>query len=154
MAINGGKVTGNSIETGAVASNTRKLSAAVVGGGLANDKGSTATVGSTRVTIADGTINGKVVAGGAAVNGGSSTVTHDTSLTMTGGKVDGDLIGGGFVDSSVDSSAGTANNKANVNGSTHITVSGGSSLTPRSSAAAPCVMPLARPMSRALPTSR
>lgn len=126
VAINGGKVTGNSIETGAVASNTRKLSAAVVGGGLANDKGSTATVGSTRVTIADGTINGKVVAGGAAVNGGSSTVTHDTSLTMTGGKVDGDLIGGGFVDSSVDSSAGTANNKANVNGSTHITVSGGS----------------------------
>lgn len=126
VTINGGKVTGNSIETGAVASNTRKLSAAVVGGGLANDKGSTATVGSTRVTIADGTINGKVVAGGAAVNGGSSTVNGDTSLTMTGGKVDGDLIGGGFVDSSVDSSAGTANNKANVDGSTHITVSGGS----------------------------
>lgn len=126
VAINGGNVTGNSIETGAVASNTRKLSAAVVGGGLANTTGSTATVGSTRVTIADGTINGKVVAGGAAVNGGSSTVTHDTSLTMTGGKVDGDLIGGGFVDSSVDSSAGTANNKANVDGSTHITVSGGS----------------------------
>lgn len=126
VTINGGKVTGNSIETGAVQNNTGTLSAAVVGGGLANDKGSTATVGSTRVTIADGTINGKVVAGGAAVNGGSSTVTHDTSLTMTDGKVDGDLIGGGFVDSSVDSSAGTANNKANVDGSTHITVSGGS----------------------------
>ena len=126
VTINGGNVTGNSIETGAVESNTGKLSAAVVGGGLANDKGSTATVGSTRVTIADGTINGKVVAGGAAVKGGESTVTNDTSLTMTGGKVDGDLIGGGFVDSSVDSSAGTANNKANVNGSTHITVSGGS----------------------------
>lgn len=126
VTINGGNVTGNSIETGAVQNNTGTLSAAVVGGGLANDKGSTATVGSTRVTIADGTINGKVVAGGAAINGGSSTVTHDTSLTMTGGKVDGDLIGGGFVDSSVDSSAGTANNKANVNGSTHITVSGGS----------------------------
>lgn len=60
--INGGNVTGNSIETGAVASNTGKLSAAVVGGGLANDTGSTATVGSTRVTIAAGTINGKVVA--------------------------------------------------------------------------------------------
>lgn len=126
VTINGGNVTGNSIETGAVQNNTGKLSAAVVGGGLANDEGSTATVGSTRVTIADGTINGKVVAGGAAVNGGSSTVTHDTSLTMTDGKVDGDLIGGGFVDSSVDSSAGTANNKANVDGSTHITVSGGS----------------------------
>ncbi len=126
VTINGGNVTGNSIETGAVAGNTGKLSAAVVGGGLANTTGSTATVGSTSVTIATGTINGKVVAGGAAVNGGSSTVTHDTSLTMTGGKVDGDLIGGGFVDSSVDSSAGTANNKANVDGSTHITVSGGS----------------------------
>ena len=126
VTINGGKVTGNSIVTGAVQNNTGTLSAAIVGGGLANDEGSAATVGSTRVTIANGTINGKVVAGGAAVNGGSSTVTHDTSLTMTGGKVDGDLIGGGFVDSSVDSSAGTANNKANVDGSTHITVSGGS----------------------------
>ena len=121
VAINGGKVTGNSIETGAVASNTRKLSAAVVGGGLANDKGSTATVGSTRVTIADGTINGKVVAGGAAVKGGSSTVTNDTSLTMTGGKVDGDLIGGGFVDMN-----NATDNVANVGGSTYITVSGGS----------------------------
>ena len=121
VTINGGNVTGNSIETGAVQNNTGTLSAAVVGGGLANDKGSTATVGSTSVTIADGTINGKVVAGGAAVNGGSSTVTRNTSLTMTGGKVDGDLIGGGFVDSS----AGTAN-EANVGGSTYITVSGGS----------------------------
>lgn len=121
VTINGSNVTGNSIETGAVASNTRKLSAAVVGGGLANDKGSTATVGSTSVTIADGTINGKVVAGGAAVKGGSSTVTHDTSLTMTGGKVDGDLIGGGFVDMN-----NAENNQANVGGSTHITVSGGS----------------------------
>ena len=121
VAINGGKVTGNSIETGAVASNTRKLSAAVVGGGLANDKGSTATVGSTGVTIAAGTINGKVVAGGAAVNGGSSTVKGDTLLTMTGGKVDGDLIGGGFVDMN-----NATDNKANVDGSTHITVSGGS----------------------------
>lgn len=121
VTINGGKVTGNSIETGAVASNTRKLSAAVVGGGLANDKGSTATVGSTRVTIADGTINGKVVAGGAAVKGGSSTVTNDTSLTMTGGKVDGDLIGGGFVDMN-----NATDNVANVGGSTYITVSGGS----------------------------
>lgn len=126
VTINGGKVTGNSIVTGAVQNNTGTLSAAIVGGGLANTTGSTATVGSTSVTIATGTINGKVVAGGAAVNGGSSTVTHDTSLTMTDGTVDGDLIGGGFVDSSVDSSAGTANNKANVNGSTHITVSGGS----------------------------
>lgn len=121
VTINGGNVTGNPIVTGAVASNTGTLSAAVVGGGLANDKGSTATVGSTSVTIADGTINGKVVAGGAAVNGGSSTVNGDTLLTMTGGKVDGDLIGGGFVDMN-----NATDNKANVDGSTHITVSGGS----------------------------
>ena len=121
VTINGGNVTGNSIVTGAVANNTGTLSAAVVGGGLANDAGSTATVGNTSVTIANGTINGKVVAGGAAINGGSSTVKGNTSLTMTGGTVDGDLIGGGFVDHN----AGTAN-KANVDGSTHITVSGGS----------------------------
>ncbi|WP_337618528.1 hypothetical protein [Desulfovibrio sp.] len=121
VTINGGSVTGNSIKTGAVANNTGTLSAAVVGGGLANDKGSTATVGSTSVTIADGTINGKVVAGGAAVNGGSSTVTNDTSLTMTDGKVDGDLIGGGFVDMN-----NATDNVANVGGSTHITVNGGS----------------------------
>ena len=117
VAINGGTI--NKVKFGAVTDGT--LSAAVVGGGLANDKGSTATVGSTSVTIADGTINGKVVAGGAAVNGGSSTVKGDTSLTMTGGKVDGDLIGGGFVDKN-----NGENNKANVDGSTHITVSGGS----------------------------
>ena len=121
VTINGGNVTGNSIETGAVAGNTRKLSAAVVGGGLANDTGSTATVGSTSVAIAEGTINGKVVAGGAAVNGGKAEVKGDTSLTMTGGKVDGDLIGGGFVDKN-----NAKNNQANVDGSTHITVSGGS----------------------------
>ena len=119
VTINGGTING--IAYGAVAGNAGTSSAAVVGGGLANDKGSTATVGSTSVTIADGTINGKVVAGGAAVNGGSSTVTRDTSLTMTGGKVDGDLIGGGFVDMN-----NAENNQANVGGSTHITVSGGS----------------------------
>ena len=118
VAINGGTIEG--IAYGAVAAG--KSSAAVVGGGLANDAGSKATVGNTSVTISDGTINGKVVAGGAAVKGGSSTVTGDTSLTMTDGKVNGDLIGGGFVDSS----AGTAKNEANVGGSTYITVSGGS----------------------------
>lgn len=127
VAINGGKVTGNSIETGAVASNTRKLSAAVVGGGLANDKGSTATVGSTSVTIADGTINGKVVAGGAAVNGGSSTVKGNTSLTMTGGEVSGDLIGGNMLDGSASTASNKIfNNESNVLGNTHISLTGGS----------------------------
>ena len=121
VTINGGTI--KEVQFGAVQNNTGKLSAAVVGGGLANDTGSTAIVGSTSVTIADGTINGKVVAGGAAVNGGSSTVKGDTSLTMTGGKVDGDLIGGGFVDMN-----NATDNKANANvgGSTYITVSGGS----------------------------
>lgn len=117
VAINGGTIEG--IAYGAVAAG--KSSAAVVGGGLANDKGSTATVGSTRVTIAGGKIDGKVVAGGLAINGGTTTVEGNTLLTMTDGEVSGDLIGGGFVDSS----AGTAN-EANVGGSTHITVSGGS----------------------------
>lgn len=127
VAINGGKVTGNSIETGAVASNTRKLSAAVVGGGLANDKGSTATVGSTSVTIADGTILGKVVAGGAAVNGGTTTVKGDTLLTMTGGEVSGDLIGGNMLDGSASTASNKIfNNESNVLGNTHISLTGGS----------------------------
>ena len=117
VAINGGTIEG--IAYGAVAAG--KSSAAVVGGGLANDAGSKATVGNTSVTIADGTINGKVVAGGAAANGGNSGVEGDTSLTMTDGKVDGDLIGGGFVDMN-----NATDNVANVGGSTYITVSGGS----------------------------
>ena len=119
VAISGGTI--NQIQFGAVDANDGALDAAIVGGGMANDANSTATVGSTNVTISAGTILGKVVAGGAAVNGGSSTVTHDTSLTMTGGEVDGDLIGGGFVDMN-----NATDNEANVGGSTYITVSGGS----------------------------
>lgn len=124
VTINGGKVTGNSIETGAVASNTRKLSAAVVGGGLANDKGSTATVGSTRVTIADGTINGKVVAGGAAANGGTTTVKGDTFLSMTDGTVKDDLVGGNLVDGSASTNT-TFAQSSDVKGSTHVSLTGG-----------------------------
>lgn len=127
VTINGGKVTGNLIETGAVASNTRKLSAAIVGGGLANDKGSTATVGSTSVTIAGGKIDGKVVAGGAAVNGGTTTVKGDTLLTMTGGEVSGDLIGGNMLDGSASTASNKIfNNESNVLGNTHISLTGGS----------------------------
>ncbi|WP_304027986.1 hypothetical protein [Desulfovibrio piger] len=96
VAINGGTIKG--IAYGAVADNADTSSAAVVGGGLANDKGSTATVGSTRVTIADGTINGKVVAGGLAINGGTTTVEGNTLLTMTDGEVSGDLIGGNLLE--------------------------------------------------------
>lgn len=116
VAINGGTI--NQIQFGAVGTNDGALDAAIVGGGLANDAGSKATVGNTSVTISDGTINGKVVAGGAAANGGTTTVKGDTFLSMKGGRVDGDLIGGGFVDAK----GGTAN----VDGSTHITVNGGS----------------------------
>lgn len=126
VTINGGKVTGNSIETGAVQNNTGTLSAAVVGGGLANDKGSTATVGSTRVTIANGTINGKVVAGGAAINGGTTMVTGDTFLSMTGGTVNDDLVGGNLVDGTAsDSGKRDFADAANVQGSTHVSLTGG-----------------------------
>lgn len=117
VTIQGGAVTGM-IMAGAVSSNTGYLSAAVVGGGLANDTGSKATVGSTRVLIAGGEIDGKVVAGGAAAHDGESTVTGNTFLSMTGGTVSGDLIGGGFVEAE--------DGTAEVKGSTHITVSGGS----------------------------
>ena len=67
VTINGGTING--IAYGAVAGNAGTSSAAVVGGGLANGDGSTATVDSTSVTIAGGKINGKVVAGGLAING-------------------------------------------------------------------------------------
>ena len=125
VTINGGTI--KEVQFGAVQNNTGTLSAAIVGGGLANDKGSTATVGSTSVTIADGTINGKVVAGGAAVNGGSSTVKGDTSLTMTGGEVSGDLIGGNMLDGSASTASNKIfNNESNVLGNTHISLTGGS----------------------------
>lgn len=96
VTINGGTIKG--IAYGAVAGNAGTSSAAVVGGGLANDKGSTATVGSTRVTIAGGKIDGKVVAGGLAINGGTTTVEGNTLLTMTDGEVSGDLIGGNLLE--------------------------------------------------------
>lgn len=137
VSINGGTVTNIVYTKRDCDSNTKaSSSAAVAGAGFATGNNATASVTDSVVVIdgANTAIQGnkdtlseenydnqdsaKVVAGGVAVNGGSSTVTNDTRLTMTGGKVDGDLIGGGFVDSS----AGTAN----VGGSTHITVSGGS----------------------------
>ena len=133
VVINGGTVT-NIVYT--TSSGTKaSSSAAVAGAGFATGNNATASVGNSVVVIDGdktviqgnkGTIEGvdfddkdnaKVVAGGVAVNGGTVKVTN-TSLTMKNGTVTGDLIGGGFVDSS----AGTAN----VDGSTHITVSGGS----------------------------
>lgn len=116
VAINGGTING--IAYGAVKDNAGTSSAAVVGGGLANDEGASASVDNTNVSITGGTIDGKVVAGGLAINGGTTAVAENTLLTMTGGTVDGDLIGGGFVEAE--------DGTAEVKGSTHITVSGGS----------------------------
>lgn len=114
VAINGGTIEG--IAYGAVAAG--KSSAAVVGGGLANDKGSTATVGSTRVTIAGGKINGKVVAGGLAINGGTTTVEGNTLLTMTGGEVTGDLIGGNLLEKNGEQGSVITGSTVNVKGGT------------------------------------
>lgn len=116
MAINDGTIKG--IAYGAVAGNAGTSSAAVVGGGMANGEGASASVDKTNVSITGGTIDGKVVAGGLAINGGTTAVAENTLLTMTGGTVDGDLIGGGFVEAE--------DGTAEVKGSTHITVSGGS----------------------------
>lgn len=96
VAINGGTIKG--IAYGAVAGNAGTSSAAVVGGGLANGAGSSASVTNTSVTIAGGKIDGKVVAGGLAINGGTTTVEGNTLLTMTDGEVSGDLIGGNLLE--------------------------------------------------------
>lgn len=122
VAINGGTI--DQIQFGAVDSNDGALDAAIVGGGLANDKGSKATVGNTSVTISDGTINGKVVAGGAAANGGTTMVTGDTFLSMTGGTVNDDLVGGNLVDGSASTNT-TFAQSSDVKGSTHVSLTGG-----------------------------
>ncbi|WP_448338647.1 hypothetical protein AB9L11_07755 [Desulfovibrio piger] len=114
VTINGGTIEG--IAYGAVAAG--KSSAAVVGGGLANDKGSTATVGSTSVTIAGGKIDGKVVAGGLAINGGTTTVKESTLLTMTGGEVTGDLIGGNLLEKDGKEHSVIVGSTVNVKGGT------------------------------------
>ena len=114
VTINGGTING--IAYGAVADGTS--SAAIVGGGLANGAGSSASVTNTSVTIADGTINGKVVAGGLAINGGTTTAGGKTLLTMTDGAVSGDLIGGNLLEK--DGKEGSV-----IAGSTVVNVKGG-----------------------------
>lgn len=116
VTINGGTING--IAYGAVAGNAGTSSAAVVGGGLANGDGSTATVDSTSVTIAGGKINGKVVAGGLAINGGTTTAGENTLLTMTGGEVTGDLIGGNLLDKNGNEGSPIAGSTVNVKGGT------------------------------------
>lgn len=122
VAISGGTI--NQIQFGAVDANDGALDAAIVGGGMANDANSTATVGSTNVTISAGTILGKVVAGGAAANGGTTTVKGDTFLSMTGGTVKDDLVGGNLVDGSASTNT-TFAQPSNVKGSTHVSLTGG-----------------------------
>ena len=116
VTINGGTING--IAYGAVADNAGTSSAAVVGGGLANGDGSTATVDSTSVTIAGGKINGKVVAGGLAINGGTTTAGENTLLTMTDGTVSGDLIGGNLLDKNGKEGSHIAGSTVNVEGGT------------------------------------
>ena len=116
VTINGGTING--IAYGAVASNAGTSSAAVVGGGMANGEGASASVTNTNVTIADGTINGKVVAGGAAVNGGTTTAGGNTLLTMTGGEVSGDLIGGNLLEKDGKEGSAIAGSTVNVKGGT------------------------------------
>lgn len=116
VTINGGTING--IAYGAVADNAGTSSAAVVGGGLANGAGSSASVTNTSVTIAGGKIDGKVVAGGLAINGGTTTVKESTLLTMTGGEVTGDLIGGNLLEKDGEEDSGIAGSTVNVKGGT------------------------------------
>lgn len=116
VAINGGTIKG--IAYGAVAGNAGTSSAAVVGGGLANGAGSSASVTNTSVTIAGGKIDGKVVAGGLAINGGTTTAGGNTLLTMTDGAVSGDLIGGNLLEKDGKEGSGIAGSTVNVKGGT------------------------------------
>lgn len=113
VAINGGTING--IAYGAVADNAGTSSAAVVGGGLANGAGSSASVTNTSVTIAGGKIDGKVVAGGVAINGGTVSVAN-TSLTMKDGKVTGDLVGGNLLEKDGEEQNSIASTTVNVEG--------------------------------------
>lgn len=116
VTINGGTIKG--IAYGAVAGNAGTSSAAVVGGGMANGAGSSASVTNTSVTIAGGKINGKVVAGGLAINGGTTTAGKNTQLTMTGGEVTGDLIGGNLLEKGGQEGSAIAGSTVNVKGGT------------------------------------
>lgn len=116
VAINDGTIKG--IAYGAVAGNAGTSSAAVVGGGMANGEGASASVDKTNVSITGGTIDGKVVAGGLAINGGTTTVKGDTLLTMTDGKVTGDLIGGNLLEKNGEEDGSIASTTVNVKGGT------------------------------------
>lgn len=112
VVINDGTIKG--IAYGAVKDNADTSSAAVVGGGLANDEGASASVDNTNVSITGGTIDGKVVAGGLAINGGTTAVAENTLLTMTGGTVTEDLIGGNLLEKNGKDGGSIASTTVNV----------------------------------------
>lgn len=116
VTINGGTIKG--IAYGAVAGNAGTSSAAVVGGGMANGEGASASVTSTNVSITGGIIDGKVVAGGLAINGGTTTVEGNTLLTMTDGAVSGDLIGGNLLEKDGKEHSVIVGSTVNVKGGT------------------------------------
>lgn len=116
VVINDGTIKG--IAYGAVKDNADTSSAAVVGGGLANDEGASASVDNTNVSITGGTIDGKVVAGGLAINGGTTAVAENTLLTMTGGTVTEDLIGGNLLEKNGKDGGSIASTTVNVKGGT------------------------------------
>ena len=116
VAINGGTIKG--IAYGAVAGNAGTSSAAVVGGGMANGEGASASVTNTNVSITGGIIDGKVVAGGLAINGGTTTVEGNTLLTMTDGEVSGDLIGGNLLEKNGKDGGSIASTTVSVEGGT------------------------------------
>lgn len=112
VVINDGTIKG--IAYGAVKDNAGTSSAAVVGGGLANDEGASASVDNTNVSITGGTIDGKVVAGGLAIKGGTTAVAENTLLTMTGGTVTEDLIGGNLLEKNGKDGGSIASTTVNV----------------------------------------
>lgn len=116
VAINGGTING--IAYGAVAGNAGTSSAAVVGGGMANGEGASASATNTNVSITGGIIDGKVVAGGLAINGGTTTVEGNTLLTMTDGEVSGDLIGGNLLEKNGKDGGSIASTTVSVEGGT------------------------------------
>lgn len=89
VAINGGTIKG--IAYGAEETNTGTSSAAVVGGGMANGAGASASVDNTNVSITGGTIDGKVVAGGLAESLGTagSSATATAGVTTASLTIDG-----------------------------------------------------------------
>lgn len=133
VAINGGEIHGKVVAGSVVANDGYSaivhgdtllsmsggtVSDDLVGGGMANGAGSSASVTNTSVTIAGGKIDGKVVAGGLAINGGTTTVKESTLLTMTGGEVTGDLIGGNLLEKDGEEDSGIAGSTVNVKGGT------------------------------------